>query len=319
MHGPLEAPPEYETPLPNDPRGARAKMNAMAAILDEGIANVTDALRQSCLYENTLIVVSSDNGGWIQLDHGGNNFPLRGGKTTDFEGGVRTAAFVSGGFLEQMAPNLLGSRSNLLMHLVDWYDTLIEVGTSISTRITKQDHRESQDVPPVDSLNVWEALISNDDITAVRTEVPLSFCSKEAACDWPGGSGNAALISWPWKVINGTQVGLGFWQGPQFPNASKKIPQPSTDYGCPEGCLFNIETDPTEHQEVKEKHPEIFARLWSRLLEIGQGVYQTNYDGGAKTCLPVEEAYRRDKGFLAPRCVVEDEGQGQEAVVSIES
>jgi arylsulfatase I/J len=304
MHGPLEAPPEYELPLPNDPRGARARMNAMAAILDEGIANLTEALKETGLYENTLIVVSSDNGGWIQLDRGGNNYPLRGGKTTDYEGGVRTAAFVTGGFLERSAPHLLGSRSNLLMHMVDWYATLIGIGTS---KLIDDRHQESKDVPPVDSLNVWDALISSDDITAVRKEIPLSFCSPEAECDWPSGVGNAALISWPWKVINGTQVGLGLWQGPQFPNASKWIPQPSTDIGCPKGCLFNIEIDETEHFDVKGVHPDIFERLWSRLLEIGRGVYQTNYDGGAKTCLSVEEAYRRDKGFIAPRCTAQEE------------
>lgn len=112
-----------------------------------------------------------------------------------------------------------------------------------------------------------------------------------------GGIGDHALISWSWKVVNGTQAGLGLWQGPQFPNDTKTIPQPGPDAGCSRGCLFHLEDDETEHHNVKDKHPEIFAKLMSRLLEIGDGVFQTSYDGGATTCLPVEMAYQRDKGF----------------------
>lgn len=305
MHGPLEAPPEYHLPLPNDPRGHRSKMNAMAAILDEGIRNVTEALKQTGMYKNTLIVVSSDNGGWIQLNRGGNNYPLRGGKVSDFEGGVRTAAFVGGGFLERKAPHLMGSRSPVLMHLVDWYTTLINLGEKL-TEGTLDWPEDSSDVPPVDSVDVWRALTTQpQNVTAVRTTLPLSFCTKEAKCDFPGGVGNGALISWPWKIINGTQAGLGLWQGPVFPNATKQIPQPGPDPGCPYGCLFNIQDDPTEHQDMRDVHPEVFKLLWSMLMDVRDGVYQTNYDGGAKSCLPVRHAYKRDHGFLAPRCTIE--------------
>ena len=70
-------------------------MNAVTVILDEGIANVTVALQQSGSFNNTLIVVSSDNGGWIHLDRGGNIYALRSGKVTDFGGGVSTVTCVS--------------------------------------------------------------------------------------------------------------------------------------------------------------------------------------------------------------------------------
>ena len=279
-------------------------MNAMGAILDEGVANVTKALKTAGLYENTLLIVSSDNGGWLQQDRGGNNYPLRGGKVTDFEGGVRTAAFVAGGYLETNAPHLVGTRSNLLIHLVDWYATL--VGLAGGVRDSPREEEISGEIPGIDSLDFWGALIDPSySVTSVRTEIPLSFCNAEAECGWPGGIGNSALISWPWKIINGTQAGLGLWQGPQFPNATKSIPMPGPDIGCPHGCLFNIRDDPNEHNDMKESFPDLFSKLWSRLLEVGKGVYQTNYDGGAKSCLPVDVAYKRDKGFLAPRCTID--------------
>lgn len=302
MHAPLEVPPQYVKPVPNDdPKGARSKMNAMGAILDEGVANVTKALKRAGLYDNTLLLFSSDNGGWVQQDRGGNNYPLRGGKVTDFEGGVRTAAFLAGGFLEKSAPHLVGTRSDLLIHLVDWYATLVSISGGVPGSLG--DWKNHGEIPGVDSLDFWAALIDpSHNVTSVRTEIPLSFCNAQAECGWPGGIGNSALISWPWKIINGTQAGLGLWQGKQFPNASHSIPMPGPDVGCPRGCLFNIRDDPTEHEDVKESFPHVFSTLWSRLLEVGEGVYQTNYDGGAKNCLSAGEAYQRDRGFLAPRC-----------------
>jgi arylsulfatase B len=305
MHGPLEAPPEYETPVPNDTTGARSKMNAMGAILDEGVANVTRALKQAGIYDNTLLVFSSDNGGWIQNNYGGNNYPLRGGKVSDFEGGVRAAAFVAGGYLEKEAPHRVGTRSDLLIHLVDWYATLVGLGGDI--RQLKEEKDQKLGVPAIDSRDFWAALVDpTSNITAVRREIPLSFCNAESECEFPGGAGDSALISWPWKIVNGTQGGLGLWQGIQFPNATDQIPQHGPDFGCPTGCLFNILEDPTEHHDLKDIYPDEFSMLWARLSEIGEGVYQTNYDGGAKSCIPVAAAYKRDKGFLAPRCTIDD-------------
>ena len=305
MHGPLEAPPEYIKEVPNDTSsGRRSIMNGMGGILDEGIRNVTTALRQAGLYNNTLLVVSSDNGGWIQLNRGGNNYPLRGGKVSDFEGGVRTAAFVAGGYLEKVVPHLIGTRSELLIHLVDWYATLVGIGGGRVLLQNLQDERNS--LPAVDSKDFWKAFTEFDttnNVTAVRREIPLSYCNEQAECDYPGGMGDSALISWPWKIINGTQAGLGLWQGVQFPNSTlPPIPQPGNGIGCPTGCLFNLEVDPTEHFNVKDQHSEVYERLWNRLIEIGQSVYQTNYDGGASDCIPIPEAYERDKGFVAPRC-----------------
>jgi arylsulfatase A-like enzyme len=46
------------------------------------------------LWENTVVTFASDNGG--PLDHT-TNYPLRGGKHTFWDGGVRVVGFISGG------------------------------------------------------------------------------------------------------------------------------------------------------------------------------------------------------------------------------
>lgn len=49
----------------------------MAHVMDQGIANITNALKAKGMLEKTLIVFSSDNGGREDEQFGGNNFPLR--------------------------------------------------------------------------------------------------------------------------------------------------------------------------------------------------------------------------------------------------
>jgi arylsulfatase I/J len=62
-----------------------------------------DALVAKRMWENTLMVFTSDNGGPIYVPASANNYPHRGGKYSDWEGGVRTNAFVSGGWLHASA------------------------------------------------------------------------------------------------------------------------------------------------------------------------------------------------------------------------
>lgn len=59
--------------------------------LDAGVGAVVQALRRSGLYDNSVIIFSTDNGG---VGNGASNFPLRGAKEELYEGGVRGVGFV---------------------------------------------------------------------------------------------------------------------------------------------------------------------------------------------------------------------------------
>lgn len=67
----------------------RAANAAMTQSMDENIGKVIAKLKHLGLYENTIIIFTNDNGGALSKN-GSSNAPLRGGKGTVFEGGVRS-------------------------------------------------------------------------------------------------------------------------------------------------------------------------------------------------------------------------------------
>jgi len=61
--------------------------------IDASTGRILDALKAAGIDRNTLVVFTSDNGPWLPFGaHGGSAGPLREGKGTTWEGGVRTPA-----------------------------------------------------------------------------------------------------------------------------------------------------------------------------------------------------------------------------------
>ena len=71
----------------------RAILMAMLRHLDDGVGNVVDKLKREGLFDNTLVFFLTDNGGARTME--ADNTPLRGFKSSYFEGGIRTPFFVS--------------------------------------------------------------------------------------------------------------------------------------------------------------------------------------------------------------------------------
>ena len=58
--------------------------------IDWSVGEILKALKEDGLDDNTLVIFTSDNGPWLSYgDHGGSALPLREGKGTAWEGGVR--------------------------------------------------------------------------------------------------------------------------------------------------------------------------------------------------------------------------------------
>ena len=140
VHAPYEVPPEYKKAYPNL-SGNRQTMAAMLSAVDEAIGQITAALDEKGLRENTLIIFSSDNGGPAP-GRVSRNTPLREGKGTIYEGGIRVCAFATW-------PGRIPAGTTIKepMHAVDWYPTLLRLaGASLEQRL------------PLDGLDVWPML-----------------------------------------------------------------------------------------------------------------------------------------------------------------
>ena len=144
---------------PGDP--TQSVYRGMLWRADTYVGALVQLLKKKGMYQDTLIVYSSDNGGVLD----GINFPLRGEKHSNWEGAMRVAAFVSGGFVP---PNVRGSWNNLTTHLVDWYPTfatLAGASTTDDPPVPPQSPIPSEpwsntvygnaSFPPVDGVNIW--------------------------------------------------------------------------------------------------------------------------------------------------------------------
>jgi arylsulfatase A-like enzyme len=100
-HTPIEAKPElvarFERKLKPGLRHHNPDYAAMMHSLDESVGRILDALDQRGLAGRTIVIFTSDNGGYIG-EYGGrqvtDNAPLRSGKGSCYEGGVRVPLLV---------------------------------------------------------------------------------------------------------------------------------------------------------------------------------------------------------------------------------
>lgn len=91
VHAPAQAPPEEIRPQTGDK--TRDTLMAMLAHLDAGVGRIVKTLKTENVFDNTLLVYLTDNGG-ARVMHA-DNAPLRGFKQQDYEGGIHVPFLVS--------------------------------------------------------------------------------------------------------------------------------------------------------------------------------------------------------------------------------
>ena len=148
MHS-TQAPESYIAPYAGIKDDSRRIYAGMLSALDEGIGNITSTLKSLGMYENSVMVLSNDNGGMsgsyglgccnCGTSCGGLNYPYRGWKDSMWEGGFRGIGFIH-------SP-LFGSNHAAsvkywpLLHVSDWYTTLLSAALSQDSASDKADAR----------------------------------------------------------------------------------------------------------------------------------------------------------------------------------
>jgi len=73
-----------------DGKTPRGRFGDVISEIDWSVGQVMDALKRNMLDDNTLVIFTADNGPWLSYgDHAGSAGPLREGKGTSWEGGIR--------------------------------------------------------------------------------------------------------------------------------------------------------------------------------------------------------------------------------------
>lgn len=97
VHTPIQGRPDlvqkYRRKLTANHRHRNIQYAAMIESLDEAVGKVLDKLDEKNLTKNTIVIFTSDNGGRI-TQATTDNFPLRFGKASAYEGGVRVPLIV---------------------------------------------------------------------------------------------------------------------------------------------------------------------------------------------------------------------------------
>eukprot|EP01059_Diplonema_ambulator_P003455 TRINITY_DN13137_c0_g1_i1.p1 TRINITY_DN13137_c0_g1~~TRINITY_DN13137_c0_g1_i1.p1 ORF type:complete len:545 (+),score=72.54 TRINITY_DN13137_c0_g1_i1:113-1636(+) len=260
---------------PYDPVPGNPCNNTYAGMLwdaDVYVGQIVSALKEKEMWDNTVIVYTSDNGG-VDL---GNNYPLRGEKHSNWEGGMRTTTFVSGGLVPE---NLRGTKNDVNFHIVDWYATFcVLAGVSpaddppvapLPTDPTQpfKNIYGNDSYPAVDGVDVWDILMNRASYN-ISSAHPMLVLSKEVLI----AGEYKLLVAQPyfstqnngWKQPNGTWTPS---DDSEWPCNAQDLP-PNQGFFPGSGkppCLFNLRDDMGEHNNIAPQNPSIVNDLWAFL------------------------------------------------------
>lgn len=199
--------------------------------IDWSVGRILGALERNDLVENTLVVFTSDNGPWLSYgDHAGSALPLREGKGTTLEGGVRVP------FLARWPGEIpAGSVCSEPAMTIDLLPTVARlIGAELPTR-------------RIDGLDIWPLLRGEEGASSPHEAYFFYYKRNDLE----------AMRSGPWKLhfphgyrtMEGREIGSGGRPG-------------KYDYGAKtELELYHLESDVGETRNVIDDHPEVLERL----------------------------------------------------------
>ena len=263
VHTPMEAPIEYTSQYMDEPNIARRTLKAMVTITDDVVDAVVKALKENNMYDNTVIMFSSDNGGESGFS---SNLPLRGGKASSWEGGVRVPAFIHSPLMKESA----GTVSHGLFHESDWFPTMLSLAGG--------EHRDS-----FDGYDQTDFLFNGKE--SARDVVPIQIDQMSGPV-----MGASIIRSGKWKLIKGFP---GIWNGYGLDMFMTHTADSLTTmydnntvssvygtYSYPWGAiaqyansladnimLFDLEADPTETTDLAAENPDVVEEILALLKE----------------------------------------------------
>ncbi|XP_025079105.1 arylsulfatase B-like [Pomacea canaliculata] len=217
-HAPYEAKQKYIDMCSHVTNRKRRIHCGMVAAMDESIGNITDTLEAEGCLDDTIILFASDNGG--PLEGGSSNWPLRGQKSTLWEGGTRSFTVLRSPMLRRRGVTYPGSST-------PW------TGTPPSSRL-----------PVAHLQQVWMVSRCGTPCGPHHRVRELRWCTTltTRVTDMPIREGD-------WKLCKGRpgRKYLGWYPPASMPGlAWEEVKRQDV----PEWQLFNIAVDPEERHNV---------------------------------------------------------------------
>jgi len=241
-HTPLECPPEYAKPYAHlGPQ--RSVYAGMITEMDDGIGRVIAAVEQAGLSGETLFIFASDNGGLTSKVAAASNAPLRDGKGSLYEGGVRVAAFASWtGHIP--AGNVVKEP----LHMVDWLPTLVKLAGA-----------PAASAKPLDGRDIWPVLTQGE--ASPHTHLLINTVGR-----------SGAIRAGDWKLVrNGKDGTDDEGTGDQPKSRADKQSERRAARHAPDVIeLFNLATDPAETTNLAASRPELVRDLITKLDQFAQ-------------------------------------------------
>lgn len=275
VHAPYDLPPRCREEGRGGTDECPNKIRAMINDVDIWAGRLVTALKAKGMYEDTLIVFTSDNGGvWAKKDGltgGGINYPLRGEKHTNWQGGMRATTFVSGGFLPT---RLRGTTHGGTFHIVDWYPTFCALAGAdgsddapvaplpVDPSDPAKDIYGDRSWPGLDGHDIWGELTAGE-----RPRRRYLWLSGQVIIK----DGRYKLVTaQPMKGVTNNPPVTGW----RLPDGSWKDGGKIDGPGCGAAflhrenlrpCLFDLERDQREEHDLSGSQPALVEELWREL------------------------------------------------------
>jgi len=254
--------------------------------LDYAWGVLIDYLKNNDLWDNTLIFMTSDNGAlpYTHQDHWsdwGCNWPLRSGKVTNFEGGIKVWAGMTGGLVPEQ---YIGTTFDELTHIVDFGATAMRLAMTNSEYETRSTLTGTAKI--VDGKNLFEFEYHDLVVHYVLPHYVPSWMFQ--------GQNDYAATDGEWKYyvgFNNPAQGAGWYNFPDLGVVTiDNFPTVFADAGgyCLDGCLFHLTADPNEYYDVSAYYPEVTSYFKDLLDAIYEGGFDEDYHSGQ----PYDEDYR---------------------------
>ena len=211
--------------------------------IDWSVGQVLEALKSNGIDKETLLIFTSDNGPWLAYgDHAGTTGPLRNGKGTTYEGGVRVPCIMR---WPGKIPAAAVSDEPLMT--IDILPTIAHlIGAELPAR-------------KIDGLNIWP-LLSGEEGAKSPHDVLYFYYRKNDL---------EALRSGRWKLVFPHKVRTKREPQPEmhtYRNGETKVPGVEgypfqEDYPMCDLELYDLETDISEQKNLAEERPEIVEKL----------------------------------------------------------